>query len=102
MKCDVCGSNKAIGVAAIPFIPMSAAFCEPCLKAEAYPWRILLANSWAMGGLDNACEEWKEMVKSTCKHLNKTMDEFVVDLKTMSQELDAGLNGHPSNASTTF
>jgi len=74
--CDVCGKNEAVGVAAVPMVPISMAYCRACLDANAHPWEILVANTACIGGLDSANESWKEMVMDTCKHLGRTLEEF--------------------------
>ena len=75
-KCEVCGKNDSIGVCCVPGIPISCAYCEECLKVNAHPWWILVANTSCIGGLKNAADWWKKMVEDTCKHLGKTIDEF--------------------------
>lgn len=84
--CDVCQKNPIIGVCCVPSVPFSAGYCVECLKHNAHPWGILLANTWCLGGLDNAAPFWKKMVKDTCKHLGKTMEEFKADLAKCDEE----------------
>lgn len=74
--CDVCGENEAVGVACVPGVPMSVPYCKVCLKANAHPLPVLIANTACIGGLDNASDEWKQMVTDTLKHLDKTLEWF--------------------------
>ena len=74
--CEVCNKNQAIGVCCVPAVPISCAYCRECLQANAHPWWVLIANTVCIGGLEFANDEWKKMVKDTCKHLGKTMEEF--------------------------
>jgi hypothetical protein len=76
VKCETCGVNNAIGVAAVPGVPYSAAYCASCIKANAHPWWLVVANTADIGGLDDAADWWVEIVEATCTHLGKTMDEF--------------------------
>ena len=76
-KCDVCKAEGVpVGVSCVPGCPISAAYCMECLKADAHPWDILVANTVCIGGLENAAEYWKQMVDNTCKYLNKTIEQF--------------------------
>jgi len=76
MSCDVCNKNDEIGVACIPGIPCSAAYCQECLDANAHPWWAIVANTACCDGLENCADWWKKMVYDTCKHLDKTIEEF--------------------------
>lgn len=77
--CETCGSSNPVGVASVPGVPYSAAYCQDCLDANAHPWKILVANTACLGGWHNAADWWKEMVQDTCKRLGKTLDEFLAD-----------------------
>lgn len=80
-KCDVCGNAGIKGVASIPFVPMSVAYCEGCLRANAHPWWALVANQASIGDpLETTHPEWQQMVRDTCAHLGKTIDQFNADV----------------------
>jgi len=76
IKCEVCHSNNAVTTAAVPAIPHTAAYCQVCLKANAHPWWLLVANTAECGGLADCASWWKDMVSATCARLNKTLEEF--------------------------
>lgn len=82
--CDVCNKNKAVGVFCVPGVPMSCAYCQECIDADAHPWGIVVANTACVGGMEYAADWWKELVEHTCNHLGKTIDEFN---KTVEEEL---------------
>ena len=88
LTCDVCGKEEAVGVACVPFVPMSVAYGRECLQANAHPWDVLVANTACLNGLENACKDWKTMVEDTCKHLGKTMEEFNHDVEESIKTLD--------------
>jgi len=89
--CEVCEKNEAIGVASVPGVPYSAAYCNECLNANAHPYFIIVANTACIGGYDQANNQWKEMVDCTLKHLGKTMDEFNHDVKQQDHLIDEEL-----------
>jgi hypothetical protein len=76
VKCETCEDRNAIGVAAVPGIPYSAAYCAPCIKANAHPWWLMVGNTADMGGLEDSADWWVEMVEDTCRHLGRPMSEF--------------------------
>ena len=80
LTCQVCDKNKAVGVCCIPSVPVTVAYCSECLQANAHPWFILISNTACCGGLEHMADFWRKMVTDTCKHLNKTLDEFNADV----------------------
>lgn len=76
VKCETCETTNAIGVASVPGIPYSAAYCASCLKANAHPWWLVVGNTADIGGLDDAADWWVEVVEDTCRHLGRSMSEF--------------------------
>ncbi len=94
MTCEVCEKNPEVGVACVPGVPYSAAYCHECLKANAHPYWVIVGNTCAvLDGYPNGDEEaaqtwrthtaewWQEMVDDTLKHLGKTEDQFKADVK---------------------
>jgi hypothetical protein len=79
--CEVCNKNEAVGVAGVPGVPISVAYCRECLEANAHPWGIVIANTVCVGGLEHAADWWKEIVKDTCKHLGKSLDDFNAEVE---------------------
>ncbi len=78
--CEVCGKSKAIGVASVPGVPYSAAYCKECLEANAHPYFILVANTACCGGFDKTCPEWQDMVRDTLAYLGKSAEQFEKDV----------------------
>jgi hypothetical protein len=55
--CDVCGTGKSIGVACVPAVPISVAYCKKCLNHGAHPYGILRTNVALCGGREH-CAPW--------------------------------------------
>jgi hypothetical protein len=79
-KCNCCNDREAIGVAAIPGIPMSVAWCLPCLQSGAIPYWAAVANTSLIGGIEAAAEWWKDLIEDTLAWHNKTWEEFQADV----------------------
>ena len=80
-KCDTCGKTGIVGVAAMPGVPVSFAYCRECLTANAHPYFAVVGNTASCGGYEHTNDEWKDIVHCTLKHLNKSMEEFIADVK---------------------
>jgi hypothetical protein len=96
-NCEVCGLRPSVGVACVPGVPYSAAYCRECLAVNAHPWGILIANTACLDGLEHAASWWVEMVDDTCKHLGRTRETFELEVKAaiadMERDLSATLDG---------
>jgi len=79
--CEVCNKNESIGVAAVPMVPISVAFCKECMDVNAYPWWVLVANTAIIGGYEKCCKQWQEMVRDTCIHLGRDIQLFHEEVK---------------------
>ena len=86
--CEVCNKNRAIGVCCVPGVPVSCAYCRECLDANAHPWWVLVANTVCIGGLKNAADWWKKMVRDTCRHLGRTIEEFNQEVQKEINHMD--------------
>lgn len=86
--CDVCNKNESVGVACVPGVPISMAYCRECLQVNAHPYYVLVANTAMCGGLDQMNDEWKGMVTDTCKHLGKTIEQFNLDVQDDIKKLE--------------
>ena len=86
--CEVCNKNEIVGVACVPGIPYSAGYCVECLRANAHPWDILVANVACIGGLDKAHGGFVHMVECTCKRLGKTLDQFKEEVQQSIKSLE--------------
>lgn len=76
LTCECCNVNKAIGVASIPGIPMSIAWCRPCLDAGAIPMWAAVANTAMCGGLDHAANWWQQLVADTLAYFDISIHDF--------------------------
>lgn len=85
--CEVCGEREAIGVACVPGVPYSAAYCEPCLECGAHPLNIVVALVVMLGGLENAHEGVGWMVEDTCLARGIALPDFhAMVAKTIKDE----------------
>jgi hypothetical protein len=88
LNCDVCGTHEAKGVASVPGVPISVAYCQECLNANAHPWGILVVNTSLIGHLSQSAEWWQEMVRDTCAHLGRSIEEFNLAVEVEVREFD--------------
>lgn len=61
--CDVCErpDEKVVGVAAVPGVPMSLAYCETCLRNHAWgPLWLAENNAEMIGGMEHAADWFKQ------------------------------------------
>lgn len=91
--CEVCNKNEIVGVCCVPGIPYSAGYCAECLKANAHPWHILVAQVACLGGMEKTADWVKQMVECTCKHLDKTMEQFEADVQVSLKQMDEYFEG---------
>lgn len=87
LTCDVCGKEPAVGVAAVPGVPVSMAYGGNCLAAGAHPYWVLVANTALCGGYDRTVEEWRGMVDDTLAHLEITREKFDADVSQSIEDL---------------
>lgn len=90
--CDCCHENPAIGIAAVPGVPMSIAWCRTCLEAEVAPYEILVANTACCGGIEATAEWWSELVKRSLSYHKKILPEFLEDVAKALDKLE-GFSG---------
>lgn len=85
--CDTCGAKDAeLFVYALPGIPMTVANCRVCFEVGAYPWSVLVANTAAIGGMEQSNDWWRGEVRVSLARHGKTRVEFM----TAIAELDNG------------
>lgn len=92
--CQVCEKNEAKGVYCVPSIPMSMAYCQECILANAHPWFILVANTACIGGLHKAAPFWRQMVVDTCKHLGRSFEEFNSHVESDMESFNSMCENH--------
>lgn len=86
LKCEVCNKNTAIGVASVPGVAYSAAYCTKCLAENAHPYGIVVANTACIGGYDQSADWWREIINDTLKYLGKTREQFDADVAESIKE----------------
>lgn len=57
-NCETCGSPNSIGVACVPGVPYSAAYCQTCLRNNAHPEWIVRAQIIEVGCDPAAIVDW--------------------------------------------
>lgn len=87
--CESCNQRPVLCVACVPGVPYSAGYCRDCLERGIHPWRILVANTAMMGGLEHAASWWREMCEVTWRYHEKTEEEFVAEVKKAMEEMEA-------------
>jgi pentatricopeptide repeat protein len=88
-KCEVCNKNEPVGVACVPGVPYSAAYCEECIRAKAHPIGILMAQCACAGRYDHCAEYFQQMVTDTCEHINYEMSAFLTGVQSMIHDMDS-------------
>lgn len=88
LTCDVCNNEPAKGVASVPGVPVSVAYGEKCLAANAHPYGIVVANTALIGGYEHAAGWWRDMVDCTLSHLAIPRDKFNADVGEAMREVD--------------
>ena len=75
-KCDCCNKEPPIGVAALPGIPISIAWCSKCLAANIIPIWAAIANTACIGGMNGAADWWKELIERSLVYHNYSREQF--------------------------
>lgn len=94
MQCEVCNDEPVAGVAAMPGLPISVGYGIECVKANAHPYGLLVANTAFSGdgAAADQAEWWMEMVACTLARLGKTEDEFWEDVLKARRDFHAELD----------
>lgn len=79
--CECCGREPAIGVAAVPGMPISIAWGKCCLAAGVIPYKLAVANTAAVGGLNNTVQWWRDIVDLTLAYFDRTHEQFARDVQ---------------------
>jgi len=80
MKCQVCGQEGEARVCSVPGVPYSAAYCTKCFDANAHPYDLVVANTWAAGGYEECADWWKGLVDDTLTYLEISHEDFNKDV----------------------
>ena len=87
-KCEVCGAFEVVGVAAVPGVPISVAYCHTCLHAGVAPLKIVITQTALNNGYENSANWWQELVDRTLKYLNYRRDLFDERVKSEVDEIE--------------
>ena len=64
----------------MPGMPISVAYCRPCVVANAHPYELIVMQVALCGGtgavLNNVAVDYIPTIHDTLTHLGKSMDEF--------------------------
>jgi hypothetical protein len=90
--CDCCHNEPAIGVAAIPYVPMSISWGRKCLEAGIIPYWAAVANTIACAGFAETSADWQELVRETLAYFDKSMDEFLAEVAVGTEEMDRDMD----------
>lgn len=92
--CECCNQKKPlVGVACIPGIPMSIAWCRECLEADVIPYWAAVSNTACCmltpdhDVLHGTNEEWKALVTRSLAYHKKTMEQFEKDVRLADAEM---------------
>lgn len=94
VDCEACGKEPAVGVAAVPGVPVSVAYGAQCLASNVHPLWLLVTNTAINGGIECCADWWRQMVNDTVTALKVDPDEFnrMVDREIAEQfELERSL-----------
>ena len=99
LTCSVCEAEPAIGVSAVPGVPFSVAYGLKCLRANAHPYNVLVANTASIvsevdmamgtGVLEPTADWWKKMVLDTLAHLDIAPEQFDADVRASARDMAA-------------
>lgn len=88
VTCEACNKRPAVGVCSVPGVPFSCAYCRECLQSNNHPMFILIANTACCDGYENTADWWKEMVNSSLKQQDKTLEWFNNEVKASINSLN--------------
>lgn len=82
-QCGCCGKEKEIeGVASLPGLPMSIAWCRDCLIAQVTPYHACVTMFWMCGMDMSHMDEWaSDLIARSLVYHGKTLDDLKKDAK---------------------
>lgn len=94
----MCAAPEVLGVAAMPGIPISVAYCQSCLTANAHPLKLVIINTALYGGYDESAGWWQQLVDDTLEYLRYPRDLFDIRVQKaiqaeMEDECDVSSSG---------
>ncbi len=97
-RCEVCGNVGEVWVCCSTCGSICVSYCADCLKAKAEPWDLLVDYISCAGHYPKDISlAYQEVVKSTCKRLGKTEEEFAesVDYEIENDTYPQWVARHP-------
>lgn len=82
IMCQCCGHEPSIGVAAIPGVPMSIAWCVTCLQAGVVPPWVIVAELALSPGVEAMADWWLDGIAApTLHHFDKGFDWLMAEVE---------------------
>lgn len=86
-KCDVCGKETQVVIAASSMGPVSLSYCEDCLGAGAEPYEFMASYISCAGNWpEDISPEAQTRVRSILSYLGKTEEEFSRDVASVADQ----------------
>tara|TARA_R110000824_G_scaffold331751_2_gene518375 strand:+ start:136 stop:408 length:273 start_codon:yes stop_codon:yes gene_type:complete len=79
-NCECCGKEEEVLVCSAPFGACSIGRCKNCFENDYYPYHLIVANTWGIGGLENGANWYKELVVHSLKFYKKTEEDLEKDM----------------------
>lgn len=91
--CDVCGQERAVGVASSITGPVSFAYCRKCLAQNREPYGALVAGAFGSENKEDLADWYLPYVYGTLETEDKTMEEFLADVRKATEEYRTAMSG---------
>ena len=86
LMCDVCGSNKAIGVACSACGPMSFGYCQGCAVSGREPYDAVVFAMLGIPDMGGVAAWFKPILKTTLEAEGKSLGEFFQDVRRLEMK----------------
>lgn len=100
--CEVCYAEPAASAVCVPGVPVSMAYGRECLKVNAHPYGILVANTACCGGCEHTASWWHGMVTDTLDHLGIPHEVFYRDVADCMKQEAGGRMLQPDDTQPLF
>ena len=96
-KCDCCGKEGMVWVAASPCGAISFAYCEECLTSGREPYDAVVARLYGIDSMEGVAEWFKPSIHATLKAEGKTTDELFQDVEAFGAEYEEAIANDLTN-----